>query len=261
MFFHENFSKVAFLRIRPSISIVKTFSVRLALGVTLFSLGAPVRAQQLADTIWEGMVTISGFGLSKVQGGVAQPGPNVANASVTLPVEMWFWNNSNCGVVFRRDKWGLNPEEFAYMSDVDLDGNPIDPPEYIYKQGAKYVGGGSLSPISNNSNGYETTTDNYIYNASKKSGSFSQSTLYHYPNQTHAAGAVLSIRGNFRLSNPNTLVPQNLVLSLTPNPFGPNSYRISGKYTLRAGNFSKTIRKPSVEKDAEPGFRTWYYAK
>lgn len=235
--------------------------MRLALGVTLFSLAAPVRAQQFADTIWEGMVTISGFGLSKVQGGVAQPGPNVANASVTLPVEMWFWNNSNCGVVFRRDKWGLNPEEFSYINEWDADGNPLNPPEFIYKQGPRYVGGGRLSPISNNSNGYETTTDNYIYNASKKSGSFSQSTLYHYSNQTHAAGAVLSIRGNFRLSNPNTLVPQNLVLSLTPNPFGSNSYRISGKYTLRAGNFSKTTRKPSEEKDAEPGFTSYYYAK
>jgi len=240
---------------------VKTFSVRLALGVTLFSLAAPVRAQQLADTIWEGMVTISGFGLSKVQGGVAQLGPNVANASVTLPVEMWFWNNSNCGVVFRRDKWGLNPEEFDYVEvQYDEFGNETNWVS-MYRRGPKYVGGGRLSPISNNSNGYETTTDNYIYNASKKSGSFSQSTFYHYPNQTHAAGAVLSIRGNFRLSNPNTLVPQNLVLSLTPNPFGPNSYRISGRLALRAGNFNKTIRKPSEEKDAEPGFTSYYYAK
>lgn len=231
----------------------------LSLGLWL-GLQAPVQAQ-LADTIWEGNVTISGFSLAKVQGGVVQAGPNVANASVTLPVEMWFWNNSNCGVVFRRDKWGLNPEEFAYQQWMDDQGNPIDPPEFIYKQGPKYLGGGSLSPISNNSNGYETTTDNYSYNAARRSGNFSQRTLYNYPSQTHAAGAVLSIRGNFRLSNPNTLVPQNLVLSLTPNPFGPNSYRIGGRLTLRAGNFSKTTRKPSTEKDAEPGFRALYYAK
>lgn len=250
---------VAFSRIRRRIKNMKFFSINLFL-VLVFSLASSARAQ-LADTIWEGSVTISGFSLAKVQGGVVQAGPNVANASVTLPVEMWFWNNSNCGVVFRRDKWGLNPEEFAYNSNVDLEGNPL--PEYFdwYEQGPKYLGGGSLSPISNNSNGYETTTDSYSYNAARRSGSFSQRTLYNYPSQTHAAGAVLSIRGNFRLSNPNTLVPQNLVLSLTPNPFGPNSYRIGGRLTLRAGNFSKTTRKPSVEKDAEPGFRTFYFAK
>jgi len=238
---------------------VKSFSAWFALGA--FLLLSPRAAAQLADTIWEGNVTISGFSLAKVQGGVVQAGPNVGNASVTLPVEMWFWNNSNCGVVFRRDKWGLNPEEFDYVEiQYDEFGNETNWVS-MYRQGPKYIGGGSLSPISNNSNGYETTTDSYSYNGARRSGSFSQRTLYNYPNQTHAAGAVLSIRGNFRLSNPNTLVPQNLVLSLTPNPFGPNSYRISGKYTLRAGNFSKTTRKPSEEKDAEPGFRAFYYAK
>jgi hypothetical protein len=257
--FHRIISLVAFSRIRHNLSNMKFFSPCKGL-VLVFFVASSARAQ-LADTIWEGNVTISGFSLTKVQGGVVQAGPNVANASVTLPVEMWFWNNSNCGVVFRRDKWGLNPEEFAWTEWMDEQGNPIDPPEFIYKQGPKYVGGGSLSPIAYNSNGYETTTDSYTYNASKKSGSFSQRTLYNHLTQTHANGATLSIAGKFHLSNPNTLVSQNLVLSLTPNPFGPNSYRIGGSLKLRAGNFSKTTRKPSVEKDAEPGFRSFYYAK
>ena len=147
-----------------------------------FALSADGFSQSLSNTIWEGNVTFSGFTMQKVEGGVVQSGPNLANATVTLPVEIWFWNDSNCGVVFRRDKWGLNPEEFAYMSNVDLEGNmlPYDVP--WYRQGPKYVGGGSLSPISNNSNGYETTTDRYTYNASKKSGTISQRTAY---NQDH----------------------------------------------------------------------------
>lgn len=243
-------------------TFVKTFFLRLVVtSVGLFPLLASAQSLTLSNTIWEGNVTLSGITLQKVQGGVVQPGPNLANASVTLPVEIWFWNNSNCGVVFRRDKWGLNPEEFAWREWMDGEGNPIDPPKDIYRQGAKYVGGGSLSPIDYNSNGYETTTDNYTFDALKRTGTFSQRTLYNYPSQTHVAGAVLSIGGKFQLSNTNRLVSKNLVFSLTPNPFGPNSYRISGNYTLRASNFSKTTRQPSVEKDAKPGFRTWYYAK
>ena len=201
---------------------------------------------QLADTIWEGNVILSGLTLKKVQGGVAQSGPNLSNASVALAVEIWFWDNSNCGVVFRRDKWGLNPEEFAYMSDVDLDGNPLPAPVFWYKQGPKFVGGGRLSPMSSNSNGRETTTDLYIYNAA---------------NGTFNAGAMMKITGNFRLSNPNTLVPQNVIFSLTPNPVGRNSYQTSGKVSVRAGNFTKTLRIPSLEKNAQPGFRSYYYTK
>ena len=48
---------------------------------------------QLADTIWEGNVILSGLTLQKVQAGVLQSGPNLSNASLTLPVEIWFWNN------------------------------------------------------------------------------------------------------------------------------------------------------------------------
>jgi hypothetical protein len=241
---------------------VKTFFLRLVVtSVGLFPLLASAQSLTLSNTIWEGNVTLSGITLQKVQGGVVQPGPNLANASVTLPVEIWFWNNSNCGVVFRRDKWGLNPEEFSYVeTEYDGFGNATNWLS-IYRQGPKYVGGGSLSPTSSNSNGYESTTDRYTYNPSKKTGTFSQSTIYNRGNGSFSAGAVMTITGNFRLSNSNTLVPQNIVLSLTPNPVGRNSYRTSGRLTIRAGNFVRTVRQPSVETDAEPGFSSYYYSK
>ena len=232
--------------------------VLIFLGASLLLPGAHA---QLADTIWEGNVTLSGLTLQKVQSGVVQSGPNLANATVTVPLEIWFWNNSNCGVVFRRDKWGMNPEEFSYVEiEYDLFGNETNWIS-IYRQGPKYVGGGSLSPISSNSNGYESTTDRYTYNPSRRTGTFLQETLYNQNNGTFNAGALMKITGNFRLASSNTLVPQNIVLSLSPNPIGSNSYRTSGKLVIRATPFNKTTRKPSIEKDVELGFLSYYYPK
>jgi len=238
-------------------------SRKLLLGTLMgFLIGAMSSGRaQLADTIWEGNVILSGLTLQKVQAGVLQSGPNLSNASLTLPVEIWFWNNSNCGVVFRRDKWGLNPEEFAYMSDVDLEGNLLAYEVPWYRQGPKYVGGGSRSPSYVNSTGHINATDSYTYNASKKTGTFTQRLAYVVANSTFNAGTVMSITGNFRLANANTLVPQKVVFSLTPSLVGSNSYRTSGRLTLRTSNFIKTNRQPSSEKDVQPGFDDYYYSK
>jgi len=240
---------------------MKSLLLRLAATLMgLFPLLASGQSLSLSNTIWEGNVTLSGITLQKVVGGVVQPGPNLANASVTLPVEIWFWNNSNCGVVFRRDKWGLNPEEYAWQeTEIDGFGNVTNWLS-IYKQGPKYVGGGSRSPQSN-SNGDESTTDGYTYDARKKTGTFSHRVLYVGANSTYNVGTVMSITGNFRLANTNTLVPQKVVFSLTPSLVGSNSYKTSGKMTIRAGNFVRTVRQPSVETDAEPGFSSYYYSK
>lgn len=223
---------------------MKTFSIGLAVGALLCV--SPRASAQLADTIWEGNVTLSGLSLQKVTGGALQPGPNLSNASVTLPIEIWFWNNSNWGVVFRRDKWGLNPPKPFYVDFIQAGET-----EVYFTQERQYEGGGSRSPVYQP--GRETITDVYTYNPARRSGTFSQRILYLVSGSTRDAGASLNLSGRFSLRG-NTITAQNIVFSIAPNPWGRDSYRSSGRLRVVANPFSKTSRKPSVEKEATPGF-------
>ena len=221
---------------------MKSFSVYLVF-ILFFSFALPVRAQ-LSDTIWEGTVTLSGLSLQKVAGGLLQPGPNLANASVTLPVEIWFWNNSNWGVVFRRDKWGLNPRKPFYVEFLQVGEEQV-----YFSQERQYEGGGSQAPVYEPSR--ETITDLYTYNPSRRSGTFSQRILYLVGGSTRDAGATLSLSGRFSLRG-NTITAQNIIFAIAPNPWGRESYRTSGRLRIVASPFTKTNRKPSVEKEPTP---------
>ena len=165
-------------------------------------------------------------------------------------MEIWFWNNSNWGVVFRRDKWGLNPKKPFYIEVT-----PSGEEAVYYSQGRKYEGGGSQSPVYHSSR--ETITDIYTYNPARKTGTFSQRTLFLIANSTHDAGASLNLSGRFSVRN-NMLTVQNIVFSMAPNPFGKDSYQTAGRFRVAGGPFTKTIRQPSKEKDVQAGFSDYF---
>ena len=80
---------------------IKTVNKALILSFLSISAGY----SQLADTIWEAEVQIDRLSLQAVKEGVLQPGPNLKNGTVKLPIEIWFWNDSDCGIVFPTEKW------------------------------------------------------------------------------------------------------------------------------------------------------------
>lgn len=79
---------------------------RLAILLALLAGTGPARAQ-LADTIWEGTQWISSINLVSLKPGGVQDFPSLLGARFNLPLEIWFWDSSHFGVVFRNDRWGF----------------------------------------------------------------------------------------------------------------------------------------------------------
>ena len=239
---------VAFSGIRRNIEKMQFFSIHCLL-VLVFSLASSARAQ-LADTIWEAEVEIQALNLQAVREGIPSQGPNLRNATIRLPIELWFWNGSQCGLVFPTEKWGFRDfYEYTY-------GSPGDPGYYYYRYlGPKYWGGGSLAPSFENEEEKVQVTSTYTFNPTRKSGTFLQKTLYLLETSTRTAGSYWQIYGTFAVSG-NKLKVRNATFTLQPNPSGLNSYRVLSAPRLKAGTtFLKTVRKPSVEKDVQASFK------
>lgn len=205
---------------------------------------------QLANTIWEAEVEIQGLNLQAVREGNSVQGPNLKNGSIILPMEIWFWNGSQCGLVFPTEKWGFRDSyEYSY-------GSPDDPYYYYYRYlGPKYWGGGSLAPSFENEEGKVQVTSTYTYNPIRKSGTLLQKNLYLLETSTRTTGSYWQINGTFAVSG-NRLTVRNASFTLQPNPSGLNSYRVLSAPRLKAGTtFLKTIREPSREKNEQASFK------
>jgi len=79
--------------------------VGLALGLWL-GMPAPTKAQ-LADTIWEGTQWISSVNAVSLKPNGNENFPALMGARFNLPLEIWFWDNTHFGIVFRNDRWGF----------------------------------------------------------------------------------------------------------------------------------------------------------
>lgn len=205
---------------------------------------------QLADTIWEAEVEVQGLSLQAVRDGISVQGPNMKNGSIVLPMEIWFWNGSQSGLVFPTERWGFR-QSYEYSW-----GSPGDPGYYYYRYlDPKYWGGGSMAPSFENEEGKVQVTSTYTFSPAKKSGTFLQKTLTLLGTSTREVGSYWQINGTFAVSG-NKLTVRNATFTLQPNPSGYNSYRVLSPPRLKAGTtFVKTVRKPSIEKNMEASFK------
>jgi len=207
---------------------------------------------QLADTIWEAEVQINGLSLQAVKDDVLQPGPNLKNSTVILPIEIWFWDDVACGIVYPTEKW--NSRTIYEYSN----GSPGDPSYFYYNYyTAKYQGGGSEAPSDVNDDGREQATSTFTYNASKKTGTFLHRTLSLVDSSTRKMGSYWRVSAAFKI-NGNRLTVTSASFAVAPNPMGSNGYKfLTPLPTLRKNTvFTKTSRRPSEEKNVKAAFRT-----
>jgi len=188
-----------------------------------YGLPAPVQAQ-LADTIWEGSVTVSGASLQPCIGGVPKPDLTFFGLKFQLPYEVWFLDNSNLLVVGRRDKMGGDPAGNKYSL---LFG--VFPGE---ENGGSHLAEGVYLP--------GRTTGSFTFRCSRTRLEPPSRPTYQYQ------GARTAINGSFRISgNKMTLVRP--IFSFSPNPQGATKPKILGAPEFAFTQLSKTARKPSEE--------------
>ena len=225
----------------------KTIKKVLFLGFLSVSAGYA----QLADTIWEAEVQINGLSLQAVKDDVLQSGPNIKNSTVILPIEIWFWDDVACGIVYPTEKW--NSRTIYEYSN----GSPGDPSYFYYNYyTAKYQGGGSEAPSDVNEDGREQATSTFTYNAARKTGTFLHRTLSLVDSSTRKMGSYWRVNAAFRI-NGNRLTVTSASFVVAPNPMGSNGFRFLTPLPTLQKNavFTKTNRRPSVERNVKAAFK------
>ena len=79
--------------------------VCIAAVVCAFSFAASSLHAQLADTIWEGVQVVSGINLQGMRDRMLMDYPILKGGRSSLPLEIWFWDNTRFGIVFRNDRY------------------------------------------------------------------------------------------------------------------------------------------------------------
>jgi hypothetical protein len=225
-------------------------TIKKALILSFLSISAG--NAQLADTIWEAEVQINGLSLQAVKDDVIQKGPNLKNSTVLLPIEIWFWNDVDCGIVFPNEKWNRRS---TYSYEYGTPGTDF----YFYSNyySPKYEGGGSEAPSDENEQGKVEATSTFTYSAAKKSGTFLHKTLFLEETSNHKIGSYWLVKGAFKI-NGNKLTVTTATFALVPNPLGSGAYKfLTPLPALRKNSvFTKTIRRPSEEKNVKAAFKS-----
>jgi hypothetical protein len=60
----------------------------------------------LADTIWKGDLSISKMNPQQIEEGVLKY-PLLQGGKITLPVQLWFWDDGFAWLMFNNERWGL----------------------------------------------------------------------------------------------------------------------------------------------------------
>ena len=185
-------------------------------------LGTLASHAQLADTIWEGKASVSGFSLQPCIGGLPKPDMILGGLKLQIPFEVWFLDSANLLVVGRRDKMGGDPAN------------------------QKYLLFWGLFPGEENGRSH---LEQATYRAERRSGTYSfacsrtrlaPDSVDSYQGQKTAMNGFFSVKGD-------RLVLSRPVFSFTPNPLGPRGPKVLGVPKFAFTQLSKTSRKPSQE--------------
>lgn len=212
-----------------------------------FSCAASSLHAQLADTIWEGVQVVSGINLQGMRDRMLMDYPILRGGSTSFPIEIWFWDSTRFGIVFRNDRF--------------------DPARNSRK--GEYLGW-------DYNNSESDFSRSFTYTLKSGKGTFLGRDLRLVDSAWGwgYAGQMTQYSGNLSVSG-NKLTTQKVVLTTDSwdlqtgqayeNPTNPGHYypshfdgvRILGNKYPVFGNviWTKTNRKPSIAKD-EPGYLT-----
>jgi len=195
-----------------------------AFAVVSLSLAHCMLAQ-LADTIWEGDLSISNMSFQQIEEGVLKY-PLLQGGKITVPVEIWFWGSGEVWLMFNNGRWGL----------TDREKNQIWVPQHPGSSRWDY-------------------TSTYSYNSVTKKGSLGgRSTrlvksAWYYEGYYLAWSASFSIAGNRMTASKMVLTTDSLVKVLESSADPKNSP--TGIKFTKMPTFGpslalqKTVRKPS----------------
>ena len=193
--------------------------VFIAAAVFSLSLTATPLNAQLADTIWEGTQWISSINMVSLKPDGSANFPSLLGARINLPLEIWFWDNTHFGIVFRNDRWGFEGRRKGEYS------------------------------------GHPEANKVFTYRLKGKSGTFSAKEFGDYFGLQVYSGR-LTLNGNklttdrVTYSAPTSgLLYENTELANIP------CKRVGNLPVFENTVWTKTIRKPSQAKD-EPGYLT-----
>ena len=198
--------------------------VFIAAAVFSLSLTATPLNAQLADTIWEGTQWISSINMVSLKPDGSANFPSLLGARINLPLEIWFWDNTHFGIVFRNDRWGFD--------------------------------GGRLNGMRKGEySGHGDEFKNYTYHLKGRAGTFSAREYDDYFGLESYAGRLV-LQGN-------KLTTDRVVYSAPYSPYLDGSARLANFPCKQIGKlpvfdktvWTKTSRKPSLAKD-EPGYLT-----
>lgn len=200
---------------------------------------------QLSDTIWEGVQSISGINLQGMRDRLLLDYPVLRGGKTVFPMEIWFWDNTNFGVVFRNDRFdpARNSRKGEYLG-WDYNNSKPD-----YSQSFTYTLRGGRGSFLGRS----------VRLVDSQWG-------WGYRDQSQQYSGRFSIRGNHLTTQQVVLTTDSFDLQAgqayedpdQPGAFLPNRFDgfriLGGRYPVFENTtWTKTSRQPSVVKD-EPGY-------
>ena len=179
---------------------------------------------QLANTIWEGTQWISSINMVNLKPDGSANFPSLLGARINLPLEIWFWDNTHFGIVFRNDRWGFDVGRLARMRKGEYSGHGEEFKNYTYRLKGKT--GTFLAREYDDYFGLKSYAGRLVLEGNKLT---TDRVVYRAPDSRY-------LNGSARLAN----VPCKQIGKLP---------------VFDKTVWTKTNRKPSLAKD-EPGYLT-----